>query len=96
MSVSTLIISALCLLISIIVSYLVIQWAHEIKNRNHALNTQTRLLSLIAERQGVPQKDIEKLLAKEPEPNPTHTNLYIILLLLVVVLGIIIAGSLKY
>ena len=96
MTVSTLIICALCLIISIIVSYLVIQWAHEIKNRNHALSTQTRLLSLIAERQGVPQKDIEKLLSKDPEPNPTHVNLYIILLLLVVVLAIIIAKSLEH
>jgi hypothetical protein len=85
----------LSLTILAIFYYLISQWAHEVKSRNHHLNTQSKLLSMIAEKQGVARKDIETLMAKEPEANPVHVNLYIILLLLFVVLAVVIGMQLK-
>lgn len=46
-------------IIVIAASYYFIQWAHQISRRNKLLEAQVKLLSKIAEKQGVSMDDIE-------------------------------------
>lgn len=77
-------------LIAVIIYYLVGQWTHEVGHRNHQMEIQAKLLSLIAEKNGVDKKAIEGILGSIPQSNPIRINIYIILLLLVVALGIML------
>lgn len=46
-------------LLAIVVYYAITQWAHQIAKRNRYLEAQIKLLSKIAEKQGVKSDDIE-------------------------------------
>lgn len=95
MELTTLIVIGIGFIVSIIIYYLVTQWAHEVDARKHHMALQTEFLAKIAERQGVARNEIDALLKKEVTPNPIRVNLYIILFMLFVVLAVVIWFSLK-
>jgi hypothetical protein len=96
MELTTLIIIGIGAIISVIIYYLVTQWAHEVDARKHHMALQTEFLAKIAERQGVERNEIDRLLKREVAPNPIRINLYIILFMLFVVLAVVIWFSLKH
>ena len=51
-------------IISLVLYYALTQWVHQIQRRNRYLKAQIDLLSMIAEKQGVPQDNIEEILNK--------------------------------
>lgn len=46
-------------LVALLLYYMITRWAHEIHKRNRYLEAQIKLLSRIAEKQGVSTDDIE-------------------------------------
>lgn len=46
-------------LVALLLYYMITRWAHEIHKRNRYLEAQIKLLSRIAEKQGVSADDIE-------------------------------------
>lgn len=48
--------------IGLAVSFLIIRWVLDIDKRNKQLHAQTKLLSLIAEKQGVAKSEIDNIL----------------------------------
>lgn len=53
------IIYAGCAVVGVALLYYFIQWSHQITRRNRLLEAQVKLLSKIAEKQGVSMDDIE-------------------------------------
>lgn len=49
--------------LALIVYYLITRWAHEIQKRNRYLEAQIKLLSKIAEKQGVSTDEISGIIA---------------------------------
>lgn len=49
--------------LALILYYLITRWAHEIHKRNRYLEAQIKLLSKIAEKQGVPTDEISGIIA---------------------------------
>jgi hypothetical protein len=48
-----------CAIVAVFLLYYFIQWSHQITRRNRLLEAQVKLLSKIAEKQGVSMDDIE-------------------------------------
>jgi uncharacterized protein YybS (DUF2232 family) len=48
-----------CAIVAVVLMYYFIQWSHQITRRNRLLEAQVKLLSKIAEKQGVSKDDIE-------------------------------------
>jgi uncharacterized protein YybS (DUF2232 family) len=48
-----------CAIVAVAIMYYFIQWSHQITRRNRLLEAQVKLLSKIAEKQGVSKDDIE-------------------------------------
>lgn len=58
-------------ILAIILYYIITQWAHQIHKRNRYLEAQIKLLSKIAEKQGVSMAEINKIIEaveKKHEP----------------------------
>lgn len=48
-----------CAIVAVALLYYFIQWSHQITRRNRLMEAQIKLLSKIAEKQGVSKDDIE-------------------------------------